>query len=501
VALPFEGALALRRKNPWEAADAGLLLWRENFAYFLPFFAVPFWFCACALRLIPQNMRYLSWTALWLLRPLFDRTVLHVISARLFENGTDMKRLHKDFLKNTVRGLAGDLLWRRFSPCRSVMTPVRVLEHPGRRRIRERKQSLRKGGLGFGAALTVWGLALEVVLLGGEILFAVVMYQLFRNDLLSAIDTSAFNYELILFILYCANFMLVEPLYVCMGFTVYLNSRAAVEGWDLEILFRELSEKRKRKNPVPLIALFCLLLCLPLPAKIYAEDRPGPLAPTGVPHETLEEVLSSPAFGGEKETWGIRLKNPKEKKTAKEPPLPAAALPWVQKMMRIAAYTLRVMIILAVVTAAALLLAYLRKFLPEGVTRKKRKSDMRGPEKTAVESLEALLEKAAACFAKGETRLAWGYCTAAALRAWPLYRNQAFPPDATESDCAALVKSSCMSADANGRTGAAEVPAEAEAFSLLIGHWVNFAYAGRTPPEGSFEAALAFCKSLGAEHA
>jgi hypothetical protein len=499
VKTPFEGDLALRRKNSWEAADTGLLLWRENFAYFLPFFAIPFWVCACALRLIPQNLMFLSWLALWLLRPLFDRAVLHVISVRLFENGAGLKRLCRDFLKNTVRGLAGDLLWRRFSPYRSVMMPVRVLEHPGWRKIRERKQSLRKGGLGFGVVLTFWSLALEAVLMGGEIIFAVIMYQLFHDDLLTAINTSTFNYELVFFVIYCANFMLIEPLYVCMGFTVYLNSRVAVEGWDLEILFRSLTEKRGRKNTAPVIALFFLLLCLPLPAKIFAADRPAPLASPDVPHETLEKVFASPVFGGEEERWGIRLKNPKEKGPAKELPPPADILPWVQKILQIAAYVLRFMIISIIVTTAVLLLVYLRKFLPEGVTRKKEKPDMRGLEKAAAESPEALLEKAAAFFEQGDIRLAWGYCTAAALRAWPLYRSPAFPPDVTENECVVLVKSSCMSANAGGVD--AKNAGEAEMFSALIDYWINLAYAGRLPPEGSFEAALAFCKSLGAERA
>jgi hypothetical protein len=159
--------------------------------------------------------------------------------------------------------------------------------------------------------------------------------------------------------------------------------------------------------------------------------------------------------------------------------------------LQIAAYTLRVVIIMIAAAAVMFLLVFLQKYLPEGVTRKKGKSVMRGPEKLPVESPEILLEKAAAFFEQGRTRLAWGYCTVAALRAWPLYRRPAFPPDATESECAAMVKSSCMSVNAD----------EADAFSVLIERWVNLAYAGRLPPEGSFEAALAFCKSLGVRRA
>jgi hypothetical protein len=78
-----------------------------------------------------------------------------------------------------------------------------------------------------------------------------------------------------------------------------------------------------------------------------------------------------------------------------------------------------------------------------------------------------------------------------------MYRQPEFPPDATESDCAALVTLAAASSTQNEPADAGE----AKTFALLMKRWVNFAYAGRTPPKETFEAALAFCKSLGARHA
>jgi hypothetical protein len=37
---------------------------------------------------------------------------------------------------------------------------------------------------------------------------------------------------------------------------------------------------------------------------------------------------------------------------------------------------------------------------------------------------------------------------------------------------------------------------ESTACAELIEHWVLFAYAGHLPPDGSFEKALALCRSL-----
>ncbi|MDR2952397.1 MAG: hypothetical protein LBU82_04060 [Treponema sp.] len=240
-----------------EAADAGLLLWRDNFIFFLPFFALPFWVCAFALRLLPGKSWYLAWFALWLLKPLFDRPLLHVISIRFFESGAIVKRLRKGLGKTVITGLAGDLLWRRFSPLRSAMLPVRVLEAAAKSEkktssartsaIAERREALKKGGLGYCFFLTAWGILLEAVLLAGEILFFITMAELMKKGFVSSYALSMQDAEIYLFTAWCFNYMLVETLYVCMGFSLYANSRAAVEGWDLEIAFRALAEKRKEK--------------------------------------------------------------------------------------------------------------------------------------------------------------------------------------------------------------------------------------------------------------
>ena len=246
VSLPFEGSLAQRRRSSWEALDAGLLLWRENFVYFLPFFAIPFWICAFGLCLLPESMRAWSWLILWMLKPLFDLPLLHVISVRFFEPGAGMGRLCRGLWKSLRRGLIGDLLWRRFSPLRAAMMPVRVLENVPRRRVGERRRALQKGGLGFCSLLTIWGMALELALLGGETLFCVIMAGILHADLVT-LFSELMNIGVIFFYAaWCVNSMLVETLYVCMGFGLYLNCRVEVEGWDIEIMFRGFAETCKR---------------------------------------------------------------------------------------------------------------------------------------------------------------------------------------------------------------------------------------------------------------
>jgi hypothetical protein len=469
VNLPFEGYL--RRRDAREAADAGLMLWRENFIFFLPFFAIPFWICAFGLRMLPGNMQYFSWIILWFLKPLFDRPVLHIISVRFFHSNADMKHLLKGLGQTLWRGLLGDLLWRRFSPLRSAMMPVRVLEARKKsgREAEKRNELLKKGGLGYCFLLSFWGLALEAALLVGEILFFSLILQLFDLNYLFSNGDFPGNIEIFIFAAWCFNYMLVETLYVCMGFGVYINSRIEVKGWNLEIMFRSFAEKIKKKKINSGLILLCLV-CLLVPVKTSADE---------IPLEKLQNIFDSPDFGSEEETWGIRLKNPREPRD-----IPDFNInPMIERLRWIFAFVLRFILICLIAALAVILFLFARKYKIKNSPAKNYSITV--PQETLAENPQLLLKKAVDFFEKNDLRMAWGFCTAAAILSWPLYRGIIFPPNATESDCANIVSST-------SRTSG-----EAEVFSELINQWVNFAYAGRLPPAGSFEKAVSFCKSLG----
>jgi len=477
--IPFE--LALGYKDFREAADTGLLLWRKNFFSFISLFAIPFWICAFTLRLIPDLAPYWSWLIIWLLKPLFDRPVLHIISVRFFEKNADMKRLLQGLGKSLLRGLLGDLLWRRFSPFRSAMMPVRVLEQNPKsgKWMSQRKKLLKKGGVNYCFLLTLWGVAVEAALFLGVMLFFIIMSELIMEGYASTIWQFLRDNEIYLYAIYCFNYLLVEPIYVCMGFSLYINSRIEVEGWDIEIIFRDFAEKLKNKSKnAASVVLFLLFLLLPL--KTFADNNEPPAA--DVPLETLKAIFDSDDFGSEKDTWGIRLKKPVQTRN-----IPSPRLQYVREAF---AFVFRLIIIAVIAALVVFLLFYLRKFKWSKVGGAERPY-LAPLQKNRKENPALLLEKALRFYEQGDTRLAWGYCTAAAILSWPFYRGLAFPPNATESDCANMVSS--MTANAGNSQITAE---EAQVFSELIKNWVYLAYAQRLPVDGSFEQALAFCKSL-----
>lgn len=240
----LEGSLTLRRRSVWEAADAGLLLWRTHGFALIPFFVLPLGFMALGSRLLPPFMRYWSYLLLWWLKPLFDRLILQVLGIRFFEPEGNLSRLTKGLSRTLMRGLAGDLLWRRFSPWRAATMPIRVLEGLKAAQVRQRKRVLENGGLGFCLLITILCFILEKVLLAGELLCAITIIELFRPDYssflwnFSSISQVLPEVERFIFGAYCFSYGLMESLYVCMSFGLYINSRIEIEGWDLELLFR-----------------------------------------------------------------------------------------------------------------------------------------------------------------------------------------------------------------------------------------------------------------------
>ncbi|GHU46789.1 hypothetical protein FACS1894200_01090 [Spirochaetia bacterium] len=227
------GMLVLRQRTPWEAVDSGVLLWKHNAAHFLPFFVLPFVLFACALRLLPAELTYFCPLFVWYAKPLFDRLALKVLAYRFFEPEASIIKLATSY--SLFRGLIGDLLWRRFSPWRSSIMPLRVLEKLKRSQLKMRKRFLAHGSVNFCTIVTILCVFLEIVIIIGELGFLAMTLYIVASDRLDLIEGYA-DVEIYLYILYCFNYILIGSLYVCMGFGLYINSRIEVEGWDLELL-------------------------------------------------------------------------------------------------------------------------------------------------------------------------------------------------------------------------------------------------------------------------
>jgi len=484
----FGGALVLRRRSVWEAVDSGVLLWRDSFVHFIPFFAIPLWTCACCLRLLPGNFHYLSYLILWWLKPLFDRLVLHMVSRRFFDTQAASRfgELRGFLQKASFRGLAGDLLWRRFSPGRSAAMPVRVLERIDREQFRQRKKALAAGGLDFCFLISAVCLAIEAMLLLGEIAFAVLITQMFFPSAFQYLRNNIEVVEIFIFVAYCFNYIIVESLYVCMGFGLYINSRVEVEGWDLQLLFQKFAGSAVKA--VLIAGLFLALLFAPL-NRAEAEESAEVFEffPSGFPHvpeeslENLNSILASKDFGAEKEGWGIQLRQPRESQLLPDLDL----VPWLEKIRRVFGYILRFFVVLSIAAFLVFALYWLRKYQWNSFRSRAGSPDRResfGNPLLPAESPESLFGRAELLYGRGNVREAWAACLSGSVGAYSKYRSLSFPAGATEYDCLELL--------------AGALPGEAGGFGELVQNWVLLAYGGRFPPAGAFEKALGYGRSI-----
>ena len=155
--------LALRRRNPWEALDLGLIMLRHWhapvvrvwFATFVPFSLL-------MLAVLWQHPS-LAFFIIWWLKPIFDRLLLKVFAEASFGAPPTVREVWRaipQLLRHS--GLIAGLSFRRFNTGRSFELPVWQLEGQSNRGGRARLRVLsRKTG---GYALWLTFVCLHIVL-------------------------------------------------------------------------------------------------------------------------------------------------------------------------------------------------------------------------------------------------------------------------------------------------------------------------------------------------
>jgi hypothetical protein len=318
--------LNLRSRAPWEAIDLGFGLVRRHWKAIygawmvsvLPFFL----FVYVAL----QDLMWLAPIVFWWFKPLYDRVVLHVLSRAIFDDPPSLRET-LSALPGLLRtgALAQLTLLRIPNFTRSFNLPVWQLEG-----LRGKARRRRQGVLQMRArSYAVW---LTLVCVGFEIIAWLSIYALIWMFLPPHVefDLPDFMFEeqpeywvaLVQGVFYFLVVTLIEPLYVAGGFTLYLNRRTQLEGWDIEITFRRLARRLAalRENAAPAFAAlaFGALLMLGSPQPVLADaaavEKPlgEEVAETRLPPERsaeiIKQVLASQDFGHTETVMRWRLK-------------------------------------------------------------------------------------------------------------------------------------------------------------------------------------------------
>ena len=489
--------VGLRRRNPWEALDLGLVMLRQ---WKVPVYRA--WsatFILFSLLVIALLWQWPLWATfvIWWLKPLFDRVLLKVFAEASFgaaPSVRDVWRALPGLIHHT--GLLSGLTLRRFNPGRSFELPVWQLE--GQRgktaRLRLRVLSRKAGGHALWlllvcvhiVAIFEFGLLSLIDLLTPSDGMPIVSWtDLFTGD-------SGDNLAQIFNFAWLIAESIVEPYYVAAGFSLYLNRRSELEGWDIEVAFRRMSERLRRSvgaaaSGLARMAVIAVLLaslsCTWIDGEAHAaqsncaapttqtEAHTGsPIArPDGRIKKLTDEVLADPVFG--KKTSELSWRPIKNDQAKEQTELPA----WAKALIRFAdllATGTRGLIYLAVVLVAAALLVLIYRY--RGLIPGFKRRESRVPETLfGLDLRPASLpdDIAASALAEvnaGRHAAALSLLYRGTLVALIRYRHIEFRSGDTEGRCLRRVHD--------------RINADAERyFAQLLAAWTRAAYAGMAP--------------------
>jgi hypothetical protein len=305
-------AVELRQRNGFESLDLGFAMYRAWDRALLRAWGVTYVPTAVLLSIVLWEYPTVVLFIVWWLKPLFDRVLLYVYSQAMFgapPGARDVLRQLPHLVRHTQ--LLAGLTTFRLSMARSLFLPVWQLEGQRGPAARARRSVLGARTYGFGAWLTfvcanvgwIWALGIFMIarlLLPEDAVPGFSLLELFAPSgdalwLQHAWNVTVFVAETV-----------IEPYFVGAGFSLYLNRRSELEGWDLEVEFRRMAKRHAgARAPAAAAAILAVVAALSmLPAEpCLAAAPPAPRSIESVPlppgdvRREVKIVVDDPVFG------------------------------------------------------------------------------------------------------------------------------------------------------------------------------------------------------------
>ncbi|MFL0800915.1 MAG: hypothetical protein K6L80_10730 [Agarilytica sp.] len=243
-------AVEIRPRKPWEAADLGLLMakrWWWPLTKIWLVMVVPLFLL---LSFLPLEWLWLQYTIIWWLKPIFERALLDFMSLSVFGDEPSTRRVFNNVGRVAFRQFFASLLWRRLSPSRSFDLPVIQLEGLAGGERAARMAVLHREGTSQANSLTMYGASIEgclsLAVVALVFMFVPNEFNIPWSELYMEQNSRGIMLTINSLSVIAATF--VAPFYVASGFSLYLNRRVNLEGWDIEIAFRKIARKREEKK-------------------------------------------------------------------------------------------------------------------------------------------------------------------------------------------------------------------------------------------------------------
>jgi hypothetical protein len=245
-------------------------------------------------------------------------------------------------LRNFFAIVKTDWLWwltlRRLSVTRSFDMPVTTLERLHGAERQDRKNVLQLVASGPAMWLTVLMVHIEILLVYGILGVALLMKPgYFEVDWLALVLEDIGWMRYLTDTLTLVVMAILAPFYTLAGFSLYLNRRIALEGWDIELHFQNIvAGSSARAGKALVVAVLGCVLVFPALLPGVSTAHAAPIenrleSPTPVEsHGRIETILAGDAFH-QRET----ISRWQRKDTRRENPDPSIP-PWLQVLADLA---------------------------------------------------------------------------------------------------------------------------------------------------------------------
>lgn len=502
--------IELRPRTNSQALDLGFALLRSHagaaykayLALWLPLIGV-----AALLTVFFPSKAWLWALGAWWLKPLLERAPLYVLSRQVFGTAVTWQEAVRAWPRQLGGGWLRLLTWGRLlAQTRCLHQSVWQLEMARGAVARTRRQVLSRQGTGVTAFwFCIVAFLLECVLQLGII----ALIGLFMGNseaanpfaLLAALggEGDKLGYALLMLAIYATANAIIAPIYTACGFTLYLNRRASLEAWDLELQLRQFKRpaaERARRRSLPGAALLAAVLfaaatggapdslaaapaVAPDPACKVPDRIAGPLTRTAAANDDqvrvrreIDALYARPDVHG----W-ICVKDWHWKKREQEKKVDAPKLP----DLSVLAAVMKVLIIAAAIGLAGWLLYRYRDRFPAFRRRPAplRATEVGGLDIRAESLPDDVTGTVRTLWAKGERRAALALLYRATLSRLVTDDGLSLTQGNTEGDCLRLAGIAAQQA----RLAAGRLQVAAATTAM----WLDGAYAARWPGSDTLE--------------
>ena len=255
--------VAIRPMSTPQALDLGMVmarqwflpLWQIWLGMALPIYLLFYWGGIWLDINFALSIGAFGGLIFWWLKPLYEKPMLLWLGKALFAEAPSVKSSVVSGWRHIFDNALTLLVSKRLSLQRQLLLPILLLEQPDKSQFKARSQILSRGqGSGLGWHTTVM-LHIEMIL---GVATLVLIWQLLPTQfvrsetLFTLIEQGPLWAELGWALIYFFAASIVAPFFIAGGFAVYLTKRCLLEGWDVELVFKQLRHRYERDQANPL---------------------------------------------------------------------------------------------------------------------------------------------------------------------------------------------------------------------------------------------------------